>query len=71
MAPFYLEICKDLAWTADETLVKNMKAENEKTLASIEESIKDAEDNLGDTDVRDLMIKRAEHYSRIGDKVGE
>lgn len=46
-----------------------MKAHNTKTLEGIEASIKDAEENLGETDVRDLMIKRAEHYSRIGDKV--
>lgn len=46
-----------------------MKEQNAKTLAELEASIKDAEENLGETDVRDLMIKRAEHYSRIGDKV--
>ena len=69
MAPFYIEVCKDLGWSSDQSLVDSMKAENAKTLASIEESIKDAEENLGETEVRDLMIKKAEHYSRIGDRV--
>lgn len=71
MAPFYSEACKDLGWTVDEKMLESMKAENAKTLASIEESIKDAEENLGETEVRDLMIKKAEHYSRIGDKVSK
>ena len=69
MAPFYIEVCKDLGWSSDQSLVDSMKVENAKTLASIEESIKDAEENLGETEVRDLMIKKAEHYSRIGDRV--
>lgn len=70
MAPFYEEICKDLGWSVDTALLESMKQENAKTLASIEESIKDAEENLGETEIRDLLIKKAEHYSRIGDKVG-
>jgi len=69
MAPFYEELCRDLGWPVDTALLATMKEANAKTLASFEESIKDAEENLGETEVRDLLIKKAEHYSRIGDKV--
>lgn len=69
MAPYYEQVCKDLGWTVDQTLLANMKAENAKTLEELDKKIKDAEENLGDTDVRDLMINRAEHFSRIGHKV--
>ena len=71
MAPFYEEICKELGWAVDASLLESMKQENAKTLASIEESVKDAEENLGETEIRDLLIKKAEHFSRIGDKVSE
>lgn len=46
-----------------------MQEHNKKTLEDIEASIKDAEESLGETEVRDLLIKKAEHFSRIGDKV--
>lgn len=69
MAPFYEELCKDLGWKVDKNLLDSMQKDNASTLKSIEESIKDAEENLGETEIRDLLIKKAEHYSRIGDKV--
>ncbi|XP_067932232.1 26S proteasome non-ATPase regulatory subunit 6-like [Watersipora subatra] len=68
MAPFYEELCADLDWTADTKMLEGMKQQNATALASIEESIKDAEESLGETEVRDLLIKKAEHFSRIGDK---
>ena len=69
MAPFYEDVCKDLGWTLDQKLLQRMKAENEAELKRIDEAIEDAEKNLGETEVRDGMLKRAEYLSRIGDKV--
>ena len=69
MAPFYEDVCKDLGWTLDQKLLQRMKAENEAELKRIDEAIEDAEKNLGETEVRDGMLKKAEYLSRIGDKV--
>ena len=69
MAPFYEDVCKDLEWTLDQKLLQRMKAENEAELKRIDEAIEDAEKNLGETEVRDGMLKKVEYLSRIGDKV--
>ena len=70
MAPFYEELCKDLKWKCDESLLKKMKAANETELKKLDVSIEDAEKNLGETEVREFMLKKAEYLCKIGDKVG-
>uniref|UniRef100_A0A8W8LYS5 26S proteasome non-ATPase regulatory subunit 6 n=1 Tax=Magallana gigas TaxID=29159 RepID=A0A8W8LYS5_MAGGI len=57
MAPFYEELCKDLKWKCDENLLKKMKAANEAELKKLDVSIEDAEKNLGETEVREFMLK--------------
>ncbi len=69
MAPFYEETCKELGWTVDKKLLERMQATNQEELKKLDESIEDAEKNLGETEVRDGMLKKAEYLSRIGDKV--
>ena len=32
MTPFYLECCKDLGWSTDQTLLNTMKAANEEKI---------------------------------------
>lgn len=49
----YEQICKDLGWTPDAGQLSNMQTTNKKKLEEIEEKIKDAEENLGDIEVRD------------------
>jgi len=68
MAPFYEEVCKDLGWTPDSALVQKMKQANDDELKKIDDSIEDAEKNQGETEIRELMLKKAEYYSKIGDK---
>ena len=69
MAAFYEHVCEDLSWTVDKDWLKEMKDQNTADLKKLDEDIEDAEKNLGETEVRDLMLKKAEYYSRIGDKV--
>ena len=69
MAPFYEEVCRDLGWKVEEKLLATMKAANEEKLKQLDEAIEDAEKNLGETEIRDAMLSKAEHLSRIGDKV--
>lgn len=45
-----------------------MKAANEAELKKLDASIEDAEKNLGETEVREFMLKKAEYLCKIGDK---
>ena len=47
MAPLYQIYAKDLGWTVDKAMLDSMKEDNAKTLAELDVSIKDAEENLG------------------------
>ena len=69
MAPFYEEVCADLNWKVDQALLKTMKAANEAQLKKLDEAVEDAEKNLGETEIRDGMLKKAEYLIRIGSKV--
>eukprot|EP01095_Lingulamoeba_sp_RSL-Kostka_P010437 TRINITY_DN3752_c0_g2_i7.p1 TRINITY_DN3752_c0_g2~~TRINITY_DN3752_c0_g2_i7.p1 ORF type:complete len:383 (+),score=122.01 TRINITY_DN3752_c0_g2_i7:96-1244(+) len=68
MAPYYQYLCEQLKWNIDEELYNNMKSENEKKLQEIKERTIDAEENLGETEVRLAFLARAEYLSMIGDK---
>ncbi|XP_033730941.1 26S proteasome non-ATPase regulatory subunit 6-like, partial [Pecten maximus] len=70
MAPFYEEVCKELQWKCDETLLKKMQKINETELKALDVSIEDAETNLGESEVREFMLKKAEYLCKIGDKEG-
>jgi len=69
MAPFYQDVCRQLSWSVDEKRLADMKSENETKLKELDEKIKDAEGNLGEIEIRDAYLDRAEFYVLIGDKV--
>ena len=69
MAPFYEELCTELKWQLDKDLLAKMKEANEKKLKEFDEALKDAEENLGETEIRDVHYSRAEYLCKIGDKV--
>lgn len=69
MAPFYEEVCQDLDWKIDQTLLAKMKSANEEKLKELEETIEDAEKNLSEMEVREANLKKSEYLCRIGDKV--
>lgn len=68
MAPFYEEICKELNWKVDTSLLSTMKESNTTELKKLCETLEDAEQNLGETEVRDALLAKAEFFCRIGDK---
>ncbi|KAL4227085.1 26S proteasome non-ATPase regulatory subunit 6 [Mactra antiquata] len=68
MAPFYEDLCRDLSWKVDYALLKKMKAENVAELKKLDEAIEDAEKNLGESEIRESMLKKAEYLCAIGDK---
>ncbi|KAK2183012.1 hypothetical protein NP493_328g05013 [Ridgeia piscesae] len=68
MAPFYEQLCSQFDWSVDASFMQKMKAKNEEKVKELDSAVEDAEKNLGETEVRDFMLKKAEYFSRIGDK---
>lgn len=68
MAPWYELICKDVGWKQDAAVLKQLKTKNEEALKKLDEAIEDAEKNLGEMEVREAYLRKAEYFSRIGDK---
>lgn len=71
MAPYYESLCKSLDWPVDTDLLNKMKKANEDELKRLEDELEDAEKNLGESEIRDAMMAKAEYLCRIGDKVSE
>lgn len=69
MAPYYECLCKDLKWQLDVELLNRMKKANEDELKRLDDVLEDAEKNLGESEIRDAMMAKAEYLIRIGDKV--
>jgi len=68
MAPFYEALCEEFGWEVDAALVASMEEVNAAKVAELDAKIADAEENLGENEVREAMLEKAEHYARIADK---
>jgi len=68
MLPFYQLTCKDLGWKLDDSFAKKMKAKNQAELEVLDKKISDTEANLGESDIRDAYLAKAEYLCKIGDK---
>jgi hypothetical protein len=69
MLPFYQNLVEQFKWDVDQGLVDKLKASNDETLKTLDDKVKDAEENLGESEIRDALLARAEFFCRIGDKV--
>lgn len=69
MAPYVSYLPSELVSSDRKELVNSLKEKNEKYLAEIDTKLKDAEENLGESDVSELWRSRAMYFCRIGDKV--
>ena len=69
MAPFYQSLCSEAGRPVDSALLSKLQEANETELTRLEEALKDAQENLGDTEVRDALLAKAEYLTKIGDKV--
>ena len=65
-APLYEHSCQTLGWTVDADRMSSMRKANEEQLSKLEASIKDAEENLGDIEVRDAFLAKADYLYKIG-----
>jgi 26S proteasome regulatory subunit N7 len=68
MLPFYNSLVEQHVFKADNALIDELKASNEGELKTLDEKIKDAEENLGESEIREALLARADFYNRIGDK---
>jgi len=68
MGPYYQFVCHDLGIQMDPALLTELSTKNEKTLADIDAEILDAEQNLGESEVRHAWLKKSEYLCQIGDK---
>ncbi|KAF9975937.1 26S proteasome non-ATPase regulatory subunit 6 [Actinomortierella ambigua] len=68
MAPFYQLICEEQGWPLDKALLGELEKANEETLKKLDDRLKDAEENLGETEISDALLAKAEHFAKIGDK---
>jgi len=69
MLPYYEKyLCPAALGAVDEALKKELQAKNDEELKGIEEKITDAQENLGDMEVRDGLLAKAVFFTRIGDK---
>ncbi|EGF80192.1 hypothetical protein BATDEDRAFT_35114 [Batrachochytrium dendrobatidis JAM81] len=68
MAPFYKHVVEDLKLKKDTTLLTLLKSNNTEELKKLDDKIKDAEENLGETELSDSLSAKAHYLSKIGDK---
>lgn len=70
MAPYYEHVCGELGWPKDVQQLGRMREANAKKMAELDTKVKDAEENLGETEVRDALQAKADYLCSIGDKEG-
>jgi 26S proteasome regulatory subunit N7 len=64
----YVHIAGELGWPVDQAKVAAMKQKNAAKLEELEAKIQDAQENLGETEVRDALHAKADYLALIGDK---
>ena len=71
MAEWYNHFAKDGSGLAprNEALIAKLREENAAKLVVLQATMKDAEENLGDTEVKDAEIAIAGHFDKTGDMV--
>ncbi|KAJ7296613.1 hypothetical protein O6H91_Y112100 [Diphasiastrum complanatum] len=69
MAGPYESWCQDFGWNVDEDLLTSLKTKIAEEIQKLDEKITDAEENLGESEVREALLNKALFFVRIGDKV--
>jgi hypothetical protein len=69
MAPYYEALCVSDGIIVEEERVALWRKSNQEKLESLEKAIKDAEENLGETEIRETNLKKSIYFHEIGDKV--
>ena len=59
-------MCEELGWAVDTAKLEAMHAVNAADLAALEAAIADAEENMGDIEIRDARLAKADHLCKLG-----
>ncbi|WZZ79469.1 hypothetical protein YC2023_100041 [Brassica napus] len=68
MAPLYETLAASSVLELDQSLLDSMRASNEEELKKLDEKIADAEENLGESEVREAHLAKGLYFIRISDK---
>jgi 26S proteasome regulatory subunit N7 len=69
MSPYYKLVTSAGALTPDSALLESMEKDNEEELKKLDERLAEAEKQEGESEISDALKARANHLTRIGDKV--
>ncbi|KAG6329909.1 hypothetical protein ID866_9180 [Astraeus odoratus] len=69
MAPYYRIVTSSGALTADPALLESMEKANQEELKKLDERLEEAQKTEGESEISDALKARANHLTRIGDKV--
>lgn len=65
----YYELMKDLVGAPlSPAEVTTMQQENDRKLADLEKALKDAEDNAGESEIREALVAKVNFFASIGDR---
>lgn len=68
LGPVYEQLCQELEWPVDADRLAKLRSANEKQLAAFDAKIADAEENLGDVEVREARAVKAHYLCKTGDR---
>ena len=68
MGGFYSQCVSEGLLTEDKSLKEELAELNKKQLKELEAKIKDAEENLGESELREALLQKAEYLTKIGNK---
>ncbi|KAI8906782.1 26S proteasome subunit RPN7-domain-containing protein [Gorgonomyces haynaldii] len=70
MAPFFEYLVQQGVVQKDDALLKQLQQQNDEELKKLDEKLKDAQENLGETEVSDILMAKATYLAKIGSKDG-
>lgn len=68
MAPFYAIVAEETGIGMDKNLYETLKKKNQEKLKQLDNAIEDAKENLGESEVREAFLAKADYYNSIGEK---
>lgn len=67
MSPVYERVCGELGLPVDPSRLSSMRDANSKRLNELEAKVVDAQENHGETEVREALLAKADYLASIGD----
>lgn len=68
MAHVYQSSCEEFGWEQSKERLEKMQANISEQLTKLDASIKDAQENLGESEVREALLAKALYFVKVGDK---